>query len=67
MVTLEKLNDDQRKSFYQMTLSGGVDRQKALELIEELCIQKKHTGLRCTSFRLTPLGKVMVEALSNTN
>ena len=64
MLTKNKLNEDQQKSYDQMTSSGGLSKKKALELIQELCIDKGFTGLRVTSFKLTPEGQRVAKALA---
>ena len=53
MITKDKLNQDQRMSFFQMTQSGGFSEEESLKLIQELCIDKGYTGLRSTKCFLT--------------
>lgn len=64
MITKDKLNEDQQKSFDQMTSNGGLTKKKALELIQEMCIDKGFTGLRVTSFKLTPEGQRVAKELA---
>ena len=64
MVTREELNEDQRKSFAQLTMEAEFSDIEALELIDEFCIRKNMTGLRCSGrFQLTPDGRTMAESL----
>jgi len=64
MVTREELNEDQRNSFAQLTMEAGFSDIEALELIDEFCIQKNMTGLKCKGrFKLTPEGRAMAELL----
>jgi len=51
------MNEDQQASFDQLTLQSGFTDEKALELIQELCIEKGHTGLKVERYVLTPKGK----------
>lgn len=57
MVTEEQLNEDQLKSFYYMTEFNGFSKGEALQLIQELCINKGYTGLRVEKFHLNPEGQ----------
>ena len=57
MVDKDQLNEDQLKSFNQLTSEDGQSEEEALKLIQEICIDKGYTGLRCTTFRLTPEGR----------
>lgn len=58
MITKDQLNDDQQASFDQMTMEGGISEKEALEFIQEFCIDKGYTGLKCSQFRLTPQGRM---------
>ncbi|MBA7576620.1 hypothetical protein ES708_18461 [subsurface metagenome] len=59
MIAKDELNEDQRKSFEQITTEAGLTEEKALELIQELCIDKGFTGLKVEArFVLTPQGKM---------
>ncbi len=67
MITKEQLNTDQRKSFDQMTSSGGLTKKRALGLIQELTVDKHYTGLRVDTFKLTPEGRRVASALAEEN
>lgn len=58
MITKDELNEDQLKSFDQITMEAGETEEKALELIQELCIDKGFTGLRIAArYVLSPEGR----------
>ena len=68
MITKEQLNEDQQKSFRQMTNEVKLSEKKTLELIDEFCIQKKMTGLRVSGrFVLTPEGRRAARVLAEVN
>ena len=57
MITKDELNNDQQASFNQMTMEGGYNEEEALELIQELCVERGYTGLKSTKFKLSPEGR----------
>ena len=64
MIIQEELNEDQQISFDQMTSSGGLSDKEALELIQEITVDKHQTGLRVTKFKLTSEGQKAARELA---